>query len=140
MHHFVNGGGGAYLSFGTSLAWPSNPVTQEWQFYPRRSDVESKIEATAPLWKRPAWFWTRKFGGWPFSAEWLSAAFDVNEAPFFQSFIEVRVETSQKRLRLIPHGILGPLRYDDMQMSEPTDADRPDSDAPVEWIIPMVTA
>ena len=26
VHHFVNGGGGAYLSFGTSLAWPTRPA------------------------------------------------------------------------------------------------------------------
>ena len=23
VHHFVNGGGGAYLSFGTALSWPA---------------------------------------------------------------------------------------------------------------------
>ncbi len=26
VHYFVNGGGGAYLSFGTSLAWPTKPA------------------------------------------------------------------------------------------------------------------
>jgi len=132
MHHFVNGGGGAYLSFGTALDWPALPVTKEWAFYPRRSQVESKIEATTPAWKRPAWLWTRKFGGWPFSAEWLSAAFDANAAPFYQSFIEVRVEVSQHRLRLIPHGIHGPLRYRDMQLADPSGTVGFDPESPVE--------
>ena len=48
-------------------------------------------------------------GAWPFSAEWLSAAFDANVAPFYQSFIEVRVEPSQKRIRLLPYGVHGRL-------------------------------
>ena len=34
VHHFVNGGGGAYLSFGTALAWPARPATADWAFYP----------------------------------------------------------------------------------------------------------
>jgi uncharacterized membrane protein HdeD (DUF308 family) len=89
--HFVNGGGGAYLSFGTALAWPSDPATPEWAFYPTTADVTGKVESRTPWWKRPAWWWTRATGAWPFSPEWLSAAFDYNVAPFFQSFVEVRV-------------------------------------------------
>ena len=58
-----------------------------------------KIEAQTPWWKRPAWWWTRQFGAWPFTAEWLSAAFDYNVAPFFQSFVEVKVERSANRVR-----------------------------------------
>ncbi len=92
--HFVNGGGGAYLSFGTSLAWPPNPASADWAFYPNREEVTAKIQAETPWWKRPAWWWTRSYGAWPFSPEWLSAAFDYNVAPFFQSFIEVRIERS----------------------------------------------
>jgi uncharacterized membrane protein HdeD (DUF308 family) len=94
VHHVVNGGGGAYLSFGTALAWPSSPPTTEWAFYPNNEAVTQKIQAETPWWKRPAWWWTRQFGAWPFTAEWLSAAFDYNVAPFFQSFVEVKVEPS----------------------------------------------
>lgn len=139
IHHFVNGGGGAYLSFGTALDWPAVPVTSEWGFYPPRSLVESMIETTIPGWKRPAWIWTRTFSGWPFSAEWLSAAFDANVAPFYQSFIEVRVEASRSRLRLIPHGIHGPLHYADLQMSPGSALSEAEPGTPVEWIIPLVT-
>src|SRR5499426_3308078 len=35
MHHFVNGGGGAYLSIGTALDFPKEPAVSEWAFYPR---------------------------------------------------------------------------------------------------------
>ncbi len=96
VHHFVNGGGGAYLSFGTALAWPEQPATADWAYYPAKAQVVAKIEATTPLWKRPAWWWTTRLNGWPFSTEWLSAAFDVNVAPFYQSFMEVRVEPSAR--------------------------------------------
>jgi 3',5'-cyclic AMP phosphodiesterase CpdA len=134
VRNFVNGGGGAYLSFGTSLDWPKVPVTDEWAIYPSREQVVSKIDATAPFWKRPAWFWTRQFGGWPFSAEWLSAAFDSNQAPFFQSFLEIKVEPTQQRLRLIPWGVNGRLKYSDLQrslsMTQPADAE-------IEWIVPL---
>src|SRR6476620_1705302 len=34
MHHFVNGGGGAYLSIGTALDFPERPAVGDWAFYP----------------------------------------------------------------------------------------------------------
>lgn len=137
MLHFVNGGGGAYLSFGTALAWPVHPATSDWAFYPNKSQVVAKINATIPRWKRPAWWWTDRWGAWPFSPEWLSAAFDVNVAPFMQSFIEVRVEPSQARLRLIPHGIHGPLRWKELQASPNVRPTGLPDDAIVEWTVPM---
>jgi hypothetical protein len=42
VYHFVNGGGGAYLSFGTSLAWPGRAPTPEWAFYPGHDAVTRK--------------------------------------------------------------------------------------------------
>ena len=135
VHHFVNGGGGAYLSFGTSLDWPEKPVTPHWAFFPNRQQVVQKIDATTPIWKRPAWLWTRYLGGWPFSAEFLSAAFDSNTAPFYQSFMEVRVEPSKQQIRLIPYGVHGQLQYSDLQQSP--DSSNSNDDALVEWTIPM---
>jgi uncharacterized membrane protein HdeD (DUF308 family) len=137
IHHFVNGGGGAYLSFGTSLAWPSTVPASAWAFYPNRTVVATKIDRDTPWWKRPAWWWTRSLGAWPFSAEWLSAVFDYNVAPFFQSFVEVRVENSTGRVRLLPYGVHGQLRWRDLEMSSglrPADAS---DDGSVEWIVPM---
>jgi hypothetical protein len=95
-----------------------------------------KIDATTPIWKRPAWLWTRYLGGWPFSAEFLSAAFDSNTAPFYQSFVEVRVEPSKNQIRLLPYGVHGQLRYRDLQQSP--DASIANPDESVEWTIPML--
>jgi 3',5'-cyclic AMP phosphodiesterase CpdA len=137
VHHFVNGGGGAYLSFGTSLAWPRQPPTAGWAFYPETQAVMAKIQAETPWWKRPAWWWTRQLGAWPFSAEWLSAVFDYNVAPFFQSFVEVRVERSTRQIRLRPYGIHGRLTWGDFASSEsirPPGATRATA---VEWSVPM---
>ena len=38
-HYFVNGGGGAYLSIGTSLDWPARPALGDYAFYPRTDAV-----------------------------------------------------------------------------------------------------
>ena len=54
VHYFVNGGGGAYMSFGTALDWPSDPATSVWAFYPDHDAVSRKIQARTPAWKRPA--------------------------------------------------------------------------------------
>jgi hypothetical protein len=135
VHHFVNGGGGAYLSFGTALAWPSQPATSEWAYYPAKAQVVAKIEATRPLWKAPAWWWTKRFGAWPFSAEGLSAAFDVNVAPFYQSFIVVYVEPSKNRIRLVPHGVHGRLRWTDMDRSRGAQPASATPEALVEWVV-----
>ena len=49
VHNFVNGGGGAYLSFGTALSWPSEAPTADWAHYPDRRAVAGKIEADTPM-------------------------------------------------------------------------------------------
>jgi len=118
IHHFVNGGGGAYLSFGTALGWPGKPATGNWAFYPSRAAVVGKLDQLPPLWKRPFWLWTKHFEAWPFSAEALSALFDYNSAPFFQSFTEISVEPSKGRVRVLPYGIHGRLQWGDFQHSE----------------------
>ena len=122
-HHFVNGGGGAYLSFGTALAWPAHPPTDKWAYYPNRESVAMKIEARTPWWKRPAWFWVRQYDAWPFGPEWLSGIFDYNVAPFFQSFVEVRVERSANQVRVDPVWRAWTLNVGrDCGVSEPSDA------------------
>ena len=137
MHHVVNGGGGAYLSLGTALAWPAEPATARWAHYPGRRDVMAKIDASTPWWTRPAWWWTHRLGGWPFSAEWLSALFDSNEAPFFQSFVEVRVEPSRRRVRVLPWGVHGRLRWQDVEASPGLPAPGVAPHEAVEWVVPF---
>ena len=75
----------------------------------------SKMDAEMPLWKQPFWYWIKWFKAWPFSVEALSGLFDFNHAPFFQSFMEVRVERSKKRVVLVLNGVDGPLRWRDLQ-------------------------
>jgi uncharacterized membrane protein HdeD (DUF308 family) len=139
MHHVVNGGGGAYLSSGTALAWPAKPAVPEWAFYPGRADVTAKIDFHTPLWKWPFWVWTKRYGAWPFSVEWLSAAFDYNVAPFFQSFVEVRVEPSAGRVRLLPWGVHGRLRWVDVEASPGWRPGTSDPRDLVEIVLPMRT-
>jgi hypothetical protein len=139
VHYFVNGGGGAYLSFGTSLAWPGRAPTNDWAYFPDRDAVTRKIDVTTPWWKRPAWWWTHRFGAWPFSAEWLSAAFDANVAPFFQSFVEVKVEPSANRVRVIPYGVNGRLTWAELDASESMRAST-GGERLVEWVVPMTAA
>jgi uncharacterized membrane protein HdeD (DUF308 family)/predicted phosphodiesterase len=114
-HYFVNGGGGAYLSIGTALDWPERAALADYAFYPRTDAVSAKLDNETPPWKWPAWWWIRRNGAWPFSVEALSAVFDFNRAPFFQSFVEVRVERSAKRVVFAIIGVDGPLRWRDLQ-------------------------
>jgi uncharacterized membrane protein HdeD (DUF308 family) len=137
MHHFVNGGGGAYLSIGTALDWPERPVFTDYAFYPRTDALRAKLEAETPSWKWPAWWWVRRFGAWPFSVEALSAVFDFNRAPYFQSFVEVRVERSRSRVVFAVIGVDGPLRWRDLQIGGAgRPVDQSDEDA-AEFVIAM---
>ena len=104
VYHFVNGGGGAYLSIGGALRWPGAPPTETWAFYPGPDAIRAKLDAETPLWKWPIWAWTKRFGSWPVSTETLSGMFDFNHAPFYQSFMEVRVERSKRRVVFALHG------------------------------------
>jgi hypothetical protein len=137
MHHFVNGGGGAYLSIGTAMSEAFDSSIKEYAFYPRKEPLVEKIEANSTGFKDIAWRYTKKFNGWPFSVEWLSATFDYNVAPFFQSFMEIRVEPSAKRVHFIPYSQQGRLRWSDITSTPglmPIGANKQDW---VEWSIPM---
>ena len=138
MHHFVNGGGGAYLSIGAAMALAGSRPTKDWAIYPAREPLMQKIDSLTPRWKYPAWVWLKKYNGYPFSAEWLSAAFDYNQAPYFQSFLEIKMEKSRNRIRLIPYGIHGQLRWSDFEYDGMTKPANADEDSFVEWVLPMV--
>jgi uncharacterized membrane protein HdeD (DUF308 family) len=113
--HFVNGGGGAYLSVGTALGFPEKPAAEDYAFYPRTDELRAKIQNEAPFWKMPFLWWMEYFHGYPFNDETFSGAFDFNRAPFFQSFLEVKVERSQNRVRFLLYGASGQLRWRDIQ-------------------------
>ena len=137
MHHFVNGGGGAYLSIGTALDFPKEPPVADWAFYPRTDRLRAKLDAETPLWKQPFWYWIKWFNAWPFSVEALSGVFDFNRAPFFQSFMEVRVERSKKRVVLVLNGVDGPLRWRDLQLGGAVLPAGAAADDPAEFVVPM---
>jgi uncharacterized membrane protein HdeD (DUF308 family) len=137
MHHFVNGGGGAYLSIGTALDFPTEPATADWAFYPRTDHLSAKMDAEMPPWKQPFWYWIKWFNAWPFSVEALSGIFDFNRAPFFQSFMEVRVERSKKRVVLVLNGVHGPLRWRDLQTGGAVIPLGAKPDDPVEFTVSM---
>lgn len=137
MTHFVNGGGGAYLSIGTALDWPTKPVLADCAFYPRTDAITEKLDRETPLWKRPLWFWVKRFNAWPSTPEFMAGMFNYNYAPFYQSFVEVRVELSANRVRLIPHGVHGPLKWRDLQViGQAKPSDKNDDDV-VEFVLPM---
>jgi 3',5'-cyclic AMP phosphodiesterase CpdA len=160
MHHFVNGGGGAYLSLGTPLGWPRESIAVQDQtgpvrpqqclrsnwgtsgvldlimsplvnmrtikpagdirtyaFYPHERKLIEKLDQQTPSWKCPLWVWARDFRAFPFSPEGFSAAFDFNEAPFYQSFVEVEVDVDAGVVRVIPYGPHGPLTWEDFHTS-----------------------
>jgi hypothetical protein len=111
--------------------------TAGWAYDPSRPAVVAKIEATTPRWKWPAWWWTKRFGGWPLSAEWLSAAFDADVAPLYRSFIEVRVGPTKGCFRLLGYGVRGRLHWGEMGV--PPGERPPDAlmGSPVGWVVEM---
>jgi uncharacterized membrane protein HdeD (DUF308 family) len=137
VHYFVNGGGGAYLSIGTALDWPAQPALDAFAFYPRTDAVAAKLNAETPFWQWPAWWWVRRFGAWPFSVEALSGVFDFNRAPYYQSFVEVRVERSAGRVVFAVIGVDGPLRWRDLQAGGGAMPPGIAADALVEIAVPM---
>jgi len=84
-------------------------------FFPRTDFLIDKLNRETPGWKLPLWEWVKRFRAWPFSAEALAGAFSFGQAPYLQSFVEVRVEGSRNQVRLIVHGANGPQRWREMQ-------------------------
>lgn len=137
IHHFVNGGGGAYLSLGAALKAPGDMPEKVWAHYPGREPLVQKIESQNNWVKKPFWKWTKLYNGWPFSAEWLSAAFDYNVAPFFQSFMEVKVELSKRQIRLLAYSQSGPLTWQELEKSGGVKPESAGDNDQVEWIVKM---
>jgi hypothetical protein len=79
----------------------------------------------------------RAINAWPFSVEALSGLFDFNRAPFFQSFMEVRVERSKRRIVLTLYGVDGSLRWRDLQIGGAVLPASATADDPVEFIVSM---
>jgi hypothetical protein len=106
-------------------------------FYPRTDHLRAKMDAEMPQWKQPFWYWTKWFNAWPFSIETFSGIFDFNRPPFFQSFMEVRVERSKKRFVLILNGVHGPLQWRDLQTGGAAIPSGVTLEDPAEFIVSM---
>lgn len=60
-----------------------------------------------------------------------------NQAPYFQSFMEIKVERSKSRIKLIPYGIHGQLKWRDFEyggLGKPASSGNDDY---AEWVFPM---
>ncbi|MBK9331452.1 MAG: metallophosphoesterase [Ignavibacteria bacterium] len=137
MYHFVNGGGGAYLSIGAAMKPKDQMPEKEWAHYPATEPLVKKIEDNNNILKAPAWYWTKNLGGWPFNPEFLSAAFDYNKSPFFQSFFEIKIEPSKGTVSLIPYGVNGQLKWKDIETSDNVRPPDKSMDSTAEWVFPM---
>jgi glycine/D-amino acid oxidase-like deaminating enzyme len=96
----------------------SEPVTQVptagAAFYPSTAAVLAKLGSQTPRWKWPLWRWMTRLRAWPSAPEALASAFDFNRAPFFQSFVEVRVEGSASSTGMISRSTAKLFRRDRM--------------------------
>lgn len=137
MLNFVNGGGGAYLSIGTALDFSATPATADYAFYPRTDTLLKKLDDETPGWKRPVLFWIRQFNGYPLTTETLSGIFDFNNAPFFQSLMEIKVERSKNQVRLLLYGVDGQLRWKDLQLGGSVKPADQNADDFVEFVRPL---
>jgi hypothetical protein len=113
------------------------PAVADWAFYPRTDQLRAKMDAEMPLWKQPFWYWIKWLKAWPFSVEALSGLFDFNRAPFFQSFLEVRVERSKRRVVLALNGTSGPLHWRDLQIGGAVAPPGAQPDDRVEFVVPI---
>jgi uncharacterized membrane protein HdeD (DUF308 family) len=137
MLHFVNGGGGAYLSIGTPLDWPREPPVADCAYYPRKDFLIEKLDRETPIWKEPLWMWVKHARAWPLTAESVAGAFLYNRAPYLQSFVEVRVQYSRDQVRLILHGSNGVVRWRELEtFGAVVPAGKTGEDA-VEFAVPM---
>jgi hypothetical protein len=137
MYHFVNGGGGAYMSIGTPLDWPKEPAVHNCAYYPRKDFLIDKLDRQTPVWKVPLWWWVKYLRAWPLTAESIAGAFWYNRAPYLQSFVEIQVENSKNQVRLIGHGVKGPLRWRDLETFGRPMPNGKTGDDIVEFTIPM---
>lgn len=137
MHHFVNGGGGAYMSIGTPLDWPTVPAVPDCAYFPRKDFLIGKLDRETPAWKTPLWLWVKHLHAWPLTAETMAGAFVYNRAPYLQSFVEIQVKGSTNEVRLLAHGASGPLRWRELQTHGTVMPVGKSADDIVEFVVPM---
>ena len=137
VHYFVNGGGGAYLSLGTALAWPAQPPTADWAYYPTRDAVAGKIEA------RPPGGSGRPGGGRSISTRGRSAPSGCRPRSTTTSRRSSRASSRSRwnRPRIAcassRDGVHGRLTWGDLASSQSLRTASGNDRALVEWVVPM---
>jgi hypothetical protein len=58
-------------------------------------------------------------------------------SPLWRCFIEVRVEPSRRRIRLLPYGVHGRLTWSDLVTSRGLRPAHTPAEAPAEWVVEM---
>ena len=101
------------------------------------SDDRERSDRETPAWKEPLWLWAKHLQAWPLTAESVAGAFLYGQAPYVQSFVEVRVENSKDQVRLLPHGANGPLRWRELETFGALVPAGKTGDDLVEFVIPM---
>ena len=71
------------------------------------------------------------------TAEALSALFDFNHAPFFQSFMKVQVQPSRQVVRLLLYGVSGLLPWNALEIGGQVIPPGDSASDPVVFEIPM---
>jgi hypothetical protein len=80
----------------------------------------------------------KRFGAWPLSIETLSILFDFDHAPFYQSFVEVRVKRPRNRVVFALQGTNGPVLWRNLDVDRGVERNEK-PDAPVEFAVSAVT-
>lgn len=106
-------------------------------FYARTDAVIAKLDAETPPWKHPIWWWVKRFAAWPSTPEVLAPAFASNRAPFFQRFVEVRVEPSTNVVRLRPYTAYGRMKWSELQRFGRVGPVATDDSGFVEFTLPL---
>ena len=119
IHHFVNGGGGAYLSFGTALAFPADPATALWAFYPNRATRGEDRGHDAAIGNgRPGG--GRAPRGLGRFGRVAVGSVRRQRRPVLPELYRGPRRTQKGRIRLLPYGVHGRLHWREMEVSAGT--------------------
>lgn len=137
IYHFVNGGGGAYISIDRAIGSPGKSITEQWAYYPSADALTEKLNENLPSILQPLWWFAneKRQQGQVFSGDVLSTALDQDKSPFVNSFVVISVEASKKQIRIIPYGVHGRLKWSDFTLSIHP---KPVLENYAEWTIPMI--
>ena len=139
VHHFVNGGGGAYLSFGTALAWPAaaadaptGPSTRAAtqvvdKIEARHAVVEAAGVVVDEAARRVAVLGRVAVGG--LRLQRRAVLPELRRGP--------RRAVDAVASALLPYGIHGRLRWRDLSISAVLSASAGTTTISAEWVVPM---